>query len=152
MHFVTVGRLERWKGVRETLRAFAQIAGQFPDAHLTIIGDGTERESLQALARDLAFGERIRFTGMLAPDDVREQLQKSDVFLQHSLADANGWVEGFGVSVAEASAMELPVVATNTGGIPDQVVHGKTDSCEPHDVREMARAMARLAGSGEVAT
>ena len=144
--FVTVGRLERWKGVRESIQAFAKIAKTFPDATLTIVGDGAERESLVVLTHELALGKRIRFTGALGSNAVRGELQKSDVFLQHSLVDASGWIEGFGVSVAEASAMELPIVATNTGGIPDQVVNGATGLLvEPSDVTAMANAMAKLA-------
>lgn len=149
--FITVGRLERWKGVRQSILAFARIAQEFPRATLTVVGDGTERDSLHALVDELALRDRIRFTGVLAPFAVRDELQSADVFLHHSLVDASGWVEGFGVSVAEASAMELPIVATDAGGIPDQVVDGETGLLvAPLDVAAMAAAMARLAAAPQL--
>jgi glycosyltransferase involved in cell wall biosynthesis len=68
------------------------------------------------------------------------------VFLQHSMNGSNGWVEGFGVSIAEAASSGLPVIVTECGGIPDQVVNQETGLIVPQgDVQAMSDAMLRLA-------
>jgi glycosyltransferase involved in cell wall biosynthesis len=71
--------------------------------------------------------------------------------LQHSLVGQDGSIEGFGVSVAEAAASGIPVVATRCGGILDQVVHGETGLLvEPRDIEGMSLAMLRLAVDREL--
>lgn len=87
----------------------------------------------------------MSFLGSVSPEEVRKQLRSADLFVQHSLVGGNGWVEGFGVSISEASACELAVVATRTGGIPDQVLHGETGLLvEPGSVEQTAGAVGRL--------
>jgi glycosyltransferase involved in cell wall biosynthesis len=78
-------------------------------------------------------------------------MQAATVFLQHSL-ELNGWIEGFGVSVTEAAAMELPVIVSRSGGLVDQVVEGKTGFIvEQRDVEGLAAAMRHLAGDPDLA-
>lgn len=138
-------RLVPWKGVDVTLRAFASLKRRHPRLRLRIIGDGPERERLVALAAELGVGEAVSFLGSVSPEEVRKQLRSADLFVQHSLVGGNGWVEGFGVSISEASACELAVVATRTGGIPDQVLHGETGLLvEPGSVEQTADAVGRL--------
>ena len=77
---------------------------------------------------------------------VHEYLARSSVFLQHSIQTEDGWIEGWGVSIAEAAGAGIPIVATRTGGIPDHVIDGITGLLvEQKDWRGMALAMNRLA-------
>ena len=150
VRFITVCRLVPWKGVAQCIKAFASVHRELKHATLHVVGDGPERSSLEALAVDYGLHDAVTFTGALNSHEVRDQMQEADVFLQHSLTHTSGWVEGFGVSIAEAASMALPVVVTHSGGIPDQVIDGVTGYLvEERDVDAMARAMMRLACSQE---
>lgn len=145
IHFVTVSRLVKQKGLHHTVNAFADVAKRSKDVRLSIIGDGPELDILKSLAGQRGVADKISFKGFRKPKEVKEQLASSHVFLQHSL-NYNKAVEGFGVSLSEAAAMELPIVATRCGGIEDQVIHGETGFLvDQHDEETMARHMGRLA-------
>ncbi|MHB8378030.1 MAG: glycosyltransferase [Dehalococcoidia bacterium] len=141
---VTVGavsRLSPEKGFAHLLRAVAVLGARGVTVELVLAGDGPSRRELEGLAADLGIAERVAFLGEVAHDDVPAVLQGLDVFAMPST-----W-EGFGVSAIEASAMELPVVASDIHGIPDVVVDGETGILVPaRDVDAIASAISRLAG------
>lgn len=143
--FVAVSRLIPAKGVAVTIRAFAEVLKRVGDARLVIVGDGPERDRLEVLAKDVCSPGSVLFDGVRTSEGVRARLAAAHVFVQHSL-DHEGWWEGFGVTLAEAASMGLPVVASKCGGIMDQVVHGETGLLVPqHDVSAMATEMLKLA-------
>lgn len=145
-HCVAVSRLVPWKGLDHSLRAFATLKNSFPEATFSIIGDGDSLSELESLADALGIREATRFTGPLPPEEVRREFERADVFVQHSLNHPSGWVEGFGVSIAEASATGLPVVVSHCGGIIDQVLDGETGFVIPQqDDQAMAGALVKLA-------
>lgn len=149
VRFICVSRLVSCKGLQYTIRAFAQVSRHL-NAELVVVGEGPERPALELLVKELGVNGVV-FRGALVPSKVKRELQDSDVFLQHSVIDSRGAVEGFGVSISEAMAMELPVVATRVGGIPDQVVHNETGYLvDPGDEDGMASAMLKLALSPEL--
>ena len=149
--YVTVSRLMPQKGVDINIRAFAEIAKEIPDARLTVIGDGRDRDKLPALAHNLGVADQVRFAGILPPSEVRRELEEATVFLQHSL-DYKGWYEGFGVSLTEAMAMEMPVIVSDCGGLVDQVSDGETGLvCPQGDVGAVADAMRKLAADPDLA-
>jgi glycosyltransferase involved in cell wall biosynthesis len=146
LQVVAVSRLVRWKGLDYSLKAFAELKKTHPAARFVIVGEGPEQPALQNLARSLQIDDAVQFAGALSPQQVQQQMQHSDIFVQHSLTDPTGWVEGFGVSIAEAAATALPVVVTDCGGITDQVVHGETGFVVPQrDSAQMAKALRQLA-------
>lgn len=100
------------------LRSAATTLNEFPNAKFVIVGDGPERPMLEAAVNDLAIRENVIFTG--SRSDVPQLLSAFDVF---SLTSRN---EASPVSIMEAMAMELPVVAPNVGSIADTVMHGET--------------------------
>lgn len=110
-----VGRLVPVKGVSVLLGAFGRIASAFPDAALTIVGDGPERTGLEAAAAALGLGDRVVFTGHLNQEQVAAQMTKSDLFVLPSFA------EGLPVVLMEALASGLPVIATRVAGTPELV-------------------------------
>jgi glycosyltransferase involved in cell wall biosynthesis len=151
LRIAAVSRLVPWKGIAETIRAVAEARSQGIAAELRVVGDGDQRAELEALVGQLLLNDHVTFLGPRDPAFVRELLNESDVFVQHSLTSATGWCEGFGVSIAEAAAMELPVIATRSGGIPDQVLDGETGILiAERDVAGMAAALVSLARSPDL--
>ncbi len=106
----TVSRLAPVKGHRFLIDAMASVASVQPQARLLIVGDGSERERLQMQAKDLGLNDAVTFAGERR--DVPRILAGLDVFAQPT-AD----VEGLPLSIAEAMAARLPVVATDVGGV-----------------------------------
>jgi glycosyltransferase involved in cell wall biosynthesis len=145
---VTVGavaRLSPEKGFDCLLRAVARLRDTGTRLDVLLAGDGPSRHALARLAADLRLEDRVRFLGDVAHDSVPDVLQQLDVFAMPST-----W-EGFGVSALEASAMELPVVASNIHGIPDVVADGETGILiPPADDDALAAAIARLAADAEL--
>jgi glycosyltransferase involved in cell wall biosynthesis len=145
VRFVSVGRISPEKGMMESLAAFERVAAELPDAEWTCIGDGPLMDALRAAVGGRPAAARIRLPGRMAPDAVAGALAASHVFVQHSCA-AGGWIEGFGVSLTEAGASGLPLVASDLGGIPDQLrdrVNGFL--FPPGDVAAQAARMLELA-------
>lgn len=144
VRIVAVGRLSPEKGVHQTLEAFARVAARRPGTTLTFVGDGPEREALTAHVDALGLRGDVRLSGMLPPDAVAEALAEADVFTQHSRSHG-GWIEGFGVTLTEAGASGLPIVASAFGGVVDQVTHEVNGLLfAPDDVRGQADALLRL--------
>jgi len=146
IQFVSVSRLVEGKGLEYSIQAFAHVVRQIPNARLLIVGDGPLRGELEELARSLWLMASVTFVGDVNPEKVRAYLLGSDIFIQHSVNTRAGWVEGFGVSIAEAAACGLPIISTRCGGIQDQVVNGTTGFLvEQRDVDAMADVMMELA-------
>ncbi len=141
---VCVARLAPEKGHDVLLRALAALAGEGRQVRLDIIGDGPERAALEALARQLGVASRVRFLGRR--DDVPKLLGEADAFVLPSLSEA------FPLTVLEAMASGLPVVATAVGGVPEAVRDGETGlMVAPGEPGELAGALARVLDDGELA-
>jgi glycosyltransferase involved in cell wall biosynthesis len=146
VRFVMVSRLVIGKGCDFSIRAFARIGFDLPGSELHIYGDGPARQDLERLVEAQGLKSRIFFHGYVEEQQLAGALASYDIFIQHSL-----WGEGSPVSIAEAMACGLPVVATPIGGITDQIVDGKTGLLIPErDVQGMAAAMLRLACDSEL--
>lgn len=135
--FGSVCRLIEQKGLPFALRAFAQIADEFPDACYVLIGDGLLREELQAQAATLGIADHVRFAGWRS--DAAARMVAFDVFLMPSL-----W-EGFGLVMLEAMAARLPIIASNISALPEVVQDGVTGLlAAPRDVDRLAAHMRYL--------
>jgi glycosyltransferase involved in cell wall biosynthesis len=112
-----------------TLRAFARVQESEPEARLTVVGDGSERSALEALARALGV-RNVEFAGKVPPERMREFYDAADVYLNSPNID------NMPNSVIEAFAAGIPVVTTNAGGIPFVVTDGETGfmvECNDHE-------------------
>ena len=139
------GRLVPEKGFDLAIRAFAQVATRFPDATLTIVGDGKERGSLQDLAADTGFGNRIRFPGWVSPEEIPALIGR------HTLVVMPSRWEPFGLAALQAAQMGRPIVAARSGGIPEIVVDGVTGKLfKSDDMPELAAALDLLLGQPEL--
>jgi len=117
--FVYVGRFDPLKGgVTELLEAFASLHKSHPSAALLIVGDGSQRQLVQAAAQTLL---SVKYTGRLSLNDVIKAYNAADVALLPSYA------ESWGLVVNEAMAVGLPVIVTDrVGCVDDLVIDGKT--------------------------
>jgi len=144
--FAYLGRLKRYKGVELVVRAFAKLA--HPSATLEIAGTGDYRPALEALARSLDLGERVRFLGFIDEPQKLALLRRAWGLVFASPK------EGWGITNLEAAACGTPVVASDSPGLRESVRDGETGFLVPHgDVDALADRMGRLvASSGLVET
>lgn len=150
-----VARLEPEKGHATLLEAWPQVLERVPEARLLIIGEGSERQALEAQAdrldllgeecsADLCVGTRgarpgakVLFTGLR--DDVPAVTAALDVAVLPSYREAQG------LAILEAMALRRPVVATQVGGVPEMIENGTTGLLvPPHDAAALAAAITRM--------
>jgi len=130
---------------RKNLAAVIDALGEVPEVEFTVVGEGPEREELQARAAQRGVGERVTFTGYVQDrQDVYRILSCADAFVLPS------WSEGFCVAVAEAMALGLPVVVSD---IPvfHEVVGEKGVFVDPEEPQELADALNQLVSEPEQA-
>jgi len=119
------------KRVPDVVEIFALVRAKMP-AKLLLIGDGPDRGAAEYLVRKKRLQKDVFFLGK--QDRVYEKLASADLFLLPSE------LESFGLAALEAMACEVPVIATNVGGLPEVVEHGVDGFLvEPEDVKEAAR-------------
>lgn len=134
----TAARLHPVKGLEYLLQAVASLEGRLPDFQLLIAGDGPIRAELEAQARSLGLGGRVRFLGHVP--DARRLLPAFDLYVSSSL------MEALGLSIMEALAAGVPVVATGVGGVLEMVTDGESALLvPPKDAGALAAAIHRLA-------
>jgi phosphatidylinositol alpha-1,6-mannosyltransferase len=147
---LSVARLTRHKGIDTALRALASLREAYPDLRYAVVGQGEERESLEAEARQLGVADRVRFLSGVPDRDLPALYNVAEIYLGVSRLMEQR-VEGFGISLAEASACGLPVVAGRSGGIPEGVRDEETgllvDAEQPEAV---VAALRRLLDDGEL--
>jgi glycosyltransferase involved in cell wall biosynthesis len=130
---LTVARLDKQKGHVTLLNAISHV----PDAIFVLAGDGPEKASLEAQARERGIGDRIIFLGYRS--DIPDLLAGCDLFVLPSI------YEGLPLSILEAMAAERAVVATAVGGVPEAVLDGETGwLVPPGDPVALARAIQAL--------
>lgn len=124
------------KRVEDIVRIFSKVRSEMP-AKLLLIGDGPERQNIEALCRDMGTCQDILFLGKLR--NTEELLPLGDIFLLTSET------ESFGLAALEAMASAVPVISTNAGGIPEVNEDGRTGFLsEVGDVDKMAADSLKL--------
>jgi glycosyltransferase involved in cell wall biosynthesis len=123
-----VGRLSPEKNLSLLIRAFYGIAMTYDHVRLLIVGDGPDRENLEAQVKHMHITEKVHFTGMIDYKDVPAYLATSDLFVNPSSA------ETFGLSTVEAMAAGLPVLGMDAPGSRDIIEDGITGLITSDDV------------------
>ncbi len=111
-----VGRLAEKKGIPYLIRAMQSV-----DALLIIVGDGPEKTRCEELTAQLDLSDRIRFLGPKTHNELRAIYASADIFAAPSITTKGGDVEGMPTVLLEAMASGIPVIASNSGGIPDTI-------------------------------
>lgn len=143
-----VGRLVTKKGLTHLLRVMPRVQQAAPDAELIIVGDGPLRERHEAEAASL--GVRCRFVGVQTPDQVRDWMRRAAVLCAPSVVTPSGNAEGLPITILEAQATGLPVVAFPSGGSAEGIVHGETGLiAPPGDEAALAAHLTALLGDDE---
>ena len=139
---VQAGRLIEKKGLPVTLSAFAVFLDRYPNATLTIAGEGALLDELHKLACELKIEKRVLFTGFISQEQLRDIYYRSHIFLHPSQIGRDGNQEGVPNSMLEAMASGLPVFATEHGGIPEAIENAVSGVLVPeHDHEALSRAL-----------
>jgi glycosyltransferase involved in cell wall biosynthesis len=128
------------------VRAFARIRERFPQAALTILGDGSDAPRVRETVRKLGLGDRVALPGYVPHGELPRLLRETSILLNPSNVD------NAPISILEAFACAVPVVTTRVGGIPFIVEDGRTGLLvDPDDDAAMAEAALRLLERPELA-
>ncbi|MFL0810266.1 MAG: glycosyltransferase [Agarilytica sp.] len=137
---VYVGRLDAEKGVPILFESLAELKRREVDVSLTLLGDGQDRGFLENLAVEMHIDDRVEFKGFVDQSTIAATLNESDIFVLPSFA------EGIPVSLMEAMAIGIPVIATYVGGVAELVIDGETGQVVyPSDKMGLADAIQRYA-------
>ena len=132
-----VGRLRRYKGVELILQAVARMQNQ--DVAVEIAGTGDDRPRLEALAASLDLGRRVRFLGFVS------EAEKCALLRRAWIVSLTSPKEGWGITNLEAAACGTPVVASDSPGLRESVLDGRTGFLVKHgDVNALADACDRV--------
>lgn len=135
---VHTSNFRKVKRIQDVISVFDLIRKQVP-ARLLLVGDGPERFQMEKVCRDFELHDQVTFLGK--QDAVEEILSVGDLFLLTSQT------ESFGLAALEAMACEVPVISTNSGGLPEVNLDGFSGfTSEVGDVEEMAKNALKILG------
>ena len=144
LRLVYIGRLDREKGLYETLQGLRLACELGVDARLMVAGRGPEEGRLRRYAQALGIAARAAFIGPVFGDEKVKLLSTADLMILPSYA------EGLPYALLEAMAAGIPVIATPVGAIPDVVTHGTHGHLvPPRDGRAIAQALVAVNGDRE---
>jgi glycosyltransferase involved in cell wall biosynthesis len=144
-NILAVGRLVEKKGFKYLLHACKLLKDWGLSFNCTIIGNGEQRELLFRLTEELDVQDKVCFTGALGPEEVRQHLKRSDVFVLPAVMGRDGDRDGIPVSLMEAMAAGVPCISTYVSGIPELISHGRNGRLvPPEDIFDLACALKEL--------
>jgi glycosyltransferase involved in cell wall biosynthesis len=132
-----VARMTHTKGVSDAVSAWSHVQQAVPGARLVMVGEGPEREPATELARRLGIADSIEWRGFVSEAEKREILSQSRVLL------APSYEEGWGISVCEAMASAVPVVAYRLE-VLDELFRGAYAAADPGDVASLAELTVQI--------
>ena len=134
-----LGRIKKYKSVDHLIKAMPLILERIPSATLKIIGDGDALPELQELATSLGVQPHIEFTGHVSHEEKVRLINESWLVVNPSSK------EGWGLTVIESNACGVPVVAADSPGLRDSVIHGETGTLYDYgNINHLANAVVEL--------
>ena len=133
----TARRLVKKNGLEHLIEAISYVLKE-EECHLLIAGGGPEKERLKSLGERLGVSEHVTFLGMLPHEQIPPYISLADMIVVPSLIEASS------LFVLEAMSMGKPVIATDTGGIPEIINNGSGVLVEPSDAKELAEKILLL--------
>lgn len=140
-HIVSVGRLIEKKGFDDLIDAMTEVVRQVPDATLTIVGDGPQREALERRVVTRGLDEAVTLSGAAPHSQVLEAISSAQVFALACRVDSEGDSDAMPVVIREAMARAVPVVTTDVAGIGENVDDGVGWLVAPRDVQALSAAL-----------
>jgi glycosyltransferase involved in cell wall biosynthesis len=139
MHIGGLKTGESHKGLDISLRVMAELKQSYPDAYLTVVGNGDRQAYYETLAEGLGIASDVEFYGRLSGERLVSAYQSADVLIMPSRK------EPFGMALIEAMACGIPVVASAVEGIPDLVDDGEVGFLvEPEDINGFVSRISKL--------
>jgi len=136
---VLFGRIKKYKRPELALYAMKHVISRIPNAKLIVMGGGDYLPSLIKCSRALKIEKHVEFTGYVSEEKKREILQSAWVGVNTSSK------EGWGITVLEANACGTPVIASNSPGLRDSVINGKTGFLVEHgNVERLAERIIKV--------
>jgi glycosyltransferase involved in cell wall biosynthesis len=140
------GRVEEEKGLPELFVALKTVAKKVANVKLTLVGEGNRLQEYKNLATDLGLANCVEFTGWLNNREIQSLAAKSSIGIFPSR------IESFGLSVVEAMATGLPVIAARGGAVPENIEDGVTGSLVPvNNSDALAEAINKALGNPQSA-
>lgn len=134
-----VGRLSGPKNASTLLLAAAELITQGIDLHVTIVGDGAERENLERLTSDARIRDHVDFVGAVGVDDVLDHYEQADTLVL--VSESEGWPK----AIAEAMTFGLVCIGSDRGMVPQMLGEGRGIAVAPGDHDALAEALGWLA-------
>lgn len=137
-NFISIALLREEKRLDLLLEAFAKVHNKFKDISLTIVGNGPEKNNLISLAINLKIEHLVKFSGFLTKKEIASLLPKCNALV------LNSDVETFGVTLVEAMASGVPVIATRCGGPADIVTPETGYLIKKGNIEELYHSMLKM--------
>ncbi len=151
LRVLCVGVLSPYKGHRYLIEACRLLTDRGVGVELTLIGEGGERATLEALITTLGMDEQVKLLGRRPLAEVRAQLSACDAFALASIKGEHGKMDGIPNVLVEALAVGRPAVATRISGIPELIVDGESGLLtHERDPVSIADALERFARDPEL--
>ncbi|MGA8261811.1 MAG: glycosyltransferase family 4 protein [Arenicellales bacterium] len=151
LRLLTVSRLSS-TSARKNIDGVLKAVSLLPEGlhvRYTVVGEGNDRQRLETLAQELELGDRVRFAGRIAIEELVREYQRADLFVLAPKASKRD-VEGFGMVYLEACASGTPVLCSREAGVTEVVVDGKTGIVvQCSDPYGIADGIVRFASSRE---
>ena len=145
--FIQVGAFNDKKGQEITIKAFSKFISilEFKKNNLVFIGGGKNLNKCKKLVKELKIENSVNFKGHLTQFEIIKELEKSDVFVHHSITAKNGDQEGIPNAILEAMSMKMPVLSTNHSGIPEALIHNENGLLSnENDIKTLSNQMKEI--------